>query len=103
GEGMSPYGIFNVATDDALLAAAFSGYPVVRCGRGNTGGFVPDQGPFLVRGSNLTASKARMLLMACLLRFGALPPARDPQRPAEAERQTTAAVVARYQQVFDTH
>jgi hypothetical protein len=35
--------------------------------------------------SNLTATKAQLLLMACLMKFGALPPAANPDQPtAEA-------------------
>ena len=56
-----------------------------------------------MRGSNLTATKARLVLMACLLRFGTPPPAADPRSPSAAELATTAATIARYQEVFDTH
>lgn len=103
GEGMNPYGGHHPATDDALRRAAFSGAPVVKCGRGNTAGFTPPQPPWFIGGGNLTATKARMLLMACLLKFGALPPAQDPCYPTELEQKATAAAVERYQDVFDTH
>lgn len=103
GEGASPYGSMNRATDDAMLHAVFSGMPVVRCGRGSTGGLASKLDPVLVAGNNLTSTKARMLLMASLLRFGALPPARDPAHPTPDEVAATAAKVAQYQAVFDTH
>ncbi len=58
-----------------MLRAIYSGLPVVRVGRGNTEGFVPLHDPSFIGGSNLTATKARLFLMACLMKFGALPPA----------------------------
>jgi hypothetical protein len=103
GEGASPYGSMNPSTDDALRVAAFSGMPVVRCGRANTGGVASKTDPFMVAGNNLTATKARLLLMACLLRFGALPPARDPRNPTEEEAAAIAKRVAELQEIFDTH
>jgi hypothetical protein len=41
--------------------------------------------------------------MACLLRFGGLPPAVDPTRPTPAELEAVQAKLAEYQAVFDTH
>jgi len=74
----------------------------VRVGRGNPEGFAdPDE--YFIAGSNLTATKARMLLMACLLRFGSLPPARNPDEPTAAELSATRTAVAAYQKIFDTH
>jgi L-asparaginase len=58
---------------------------------------------FGVAGHNLTSTKARLLLMACLLRFGALPPAADPASPTPAEVATIEAALRAYQEVFDTH
>jgi hypothetical protein len=37
------------------------------------------------------------------MRFGALPPARDPENPTAAERRAIETAVAQYQHVFDTH
>ena len=54
-------------------------------------------------GSNLTATKARLLLMAALLKLGCLPPAADPDRPTPAERDAVRKKVAEYQAIFDTH
>ena len=51
----------------------------------------------------LTASKARLLLMACMMKLGSLPIAADPSCPTEAEFSATMAQVAQYQTVFDTH
>lgn len=103
GEGSNPYGGMNPAFESVAKTAAFAGVPVVLCGRGNTQGFTAPKPPWFIRGSNLTSTKARILLMACLLRFGALPPATDPAAPTPEEHSETAAAVARYQQIFDTH
>jgi hypothetical protein len=102
GEGLAPYGILNHRQDALLRRVVLSGLPVVKVGRGNAEGFTPARGLFL-GGGNLTATKARLLLMACLLRFGALPPAADPDAPTEAELQATRAALAEYQAVFDSH
>ena len=102
-EGLSPYGKAAATSKTrALLKAVYSGFPVVNVGRGNTEGFAIRGGPF-VSGSNLTATKARMLLMLCLMKFGMLPPARDPAAPTREEAAATEAKLGLYQQVFDTH
>jgi hypothetical protein len=51
----------------------------------------------------LTATKARLLLMACLMRFGSPPPAADPQHPTEEEANAVMQTLSQYQGVFDTH
>jgi hypothetical protein len=102
-EGMSPYGLVNPTTDAALTVAAYAGMPVVRVGRGNTGGMAYKLSPLMIAGNNLTATKARMLLTAALLKLGALPPAADPYHPTELETKATLAAVAAYQEIFDTH
>jgi len=102
-EGMSPYGLMNLAQDDALRIATFCGHPTVVVGRGNTGGMASDLGPLVVSGDNLTATKARMLLMACLLRFGTLPPAKDPTHPTKDEYRATRTAVSTLQHIFATH
>jgi hypothetical protein len=75
----------------------------VKCGRGNTAGFTPRQEPWAISGSNLTATKARVLLLAALLQLGALPVAADPGYPTPDELARTHAAVAAYQHIFDTH
>jgi hypothetical protein len=103
-EGSAPFGAMSNSVDAALKRATFSGMPVVKVGRGNAGGFVDaKRDPLAVAGSNLTATKARLLLMACLMRFGSLPPAADPNSPSAAERDAAKAKLAQYQEVFDTH
>jgi hypothetical protein len=78
--------------------------PVVKVGRGNAGGFVdPTRDPLAIPGSNLTATKARLLLMACLMKLGCLPPAADPVDPTSGETEATKAKLKEYQAIFDTH
>lgn len=103
-EGGTPYGSMGPSSDAALRRATFSGMPVVRTSRGNAEGFVPRERVKLsIAGQNLTAPKARILLMACLLRFGALPPAADPDHPTADEVRAVEQALAAYQDVFDTH
>jgi len=103
-EGSAPFGAMSNSVDAALKRATFSGMPVVKVGRGNAGGFVDStRDPLAIAGSNLTATKARLLLMACLMRFGCLPPAADPTKPTAAESDATKAMLKQYQEVFDTH
>ena len=103
-EGFTPYGrSASNARTRLMLRAVHSGFPVVRVGRGNTEGFVPLDNPAFIGGSNLTATKARLLLMACLMRFGALPPAANPDQPTAEETAATHEKVAAYQTIFNTH
>jgi L-asparaginase len=103
-EGFTPYGrSASAARQRLMLKAIHSGLPVVRVGRGNTEGFVPLDNPYFIGGSNLTATKARLLLMASLMKLGALPPAADPDRPTTAEAAAVGARVALYQRIFDSH
>jgi hypothetical protein len=85
-----------------MTKAVFSGIPVAVTGRGAPMGFA-DPTPFHIAAANLTANKARFLLMACLLKFGSIPPAKDPDQPTSAELDTIRKAVAAYQAVFDTH
>jgi hypothetical protein len=103
-EGSAPFGAMSNPVDAALKRAVFSGMPVVKVGRGNAGGFVdPTRDPLAIAGSNLTATKARLLLMACLMKFGCLPPSADPVKPSAAETEATKAKLKDYQAIFDTH
>jgi hypothetical protein len=73
-------------------------------GRGNAGGFAERRyGPFAIAGGDHTATKARLLLMAALMKFGALPAAADPTNPTPQERGALRTALDRYQDVFDTH
>jgi L-asparaginase len=103
-EGLTPYGAnIGIARQRMMLRAVHCGLPVVRTGRGNTEGFVTTRDPRFIGGSNLTSTKARMLLMAALMKFGALPVATDPDHPTAAESAATREKVARYQEVFNSH
>ena len=89
-EGLTPYGSTrDQARNRLILRALHSGLPVVRVGRGATEGFVPARDA-CIAGANLTATKARILLMAALMKLGCLPPAADPDNPTPAERATLA-------------
>ena len=103
-EGTTPFGSVGHSVGAALRIATFSGVPVVKTGRGDPGGFVDARRVGLaVAGSNLTATKARLLLMACLLRYGCLPLADDPENPTGPEIGAVKDKLAKYQAVFDTH
>jgi len=103
-EGSAPFGAMSNSVDAALKRATFIGMPVVKVGRGNAGGFVdPTRDPLSIAGSNLTATKARLLLMACLMKFGCLPPAADAAKPTAAETEATKSKLKQYQEAFNTH
>ena len=103
-EGLSPYGRLTSAVRTRVMRrAAFSGMPVVLVGRGNAGGFVPPPNAPFIGGRNLTATKARLLLMACLMKVGSVPAAADPDRPTAGEGEAAQKKIREYQEVFDTH
>jgi L-asparaginase/Glu-tRNA(Gln) amidotransferase subunit D len=102
-EGLTPYGSATSELRGAMLRqACFSGAPVVRVGRGHPEGFADIQ-PFTIAGLNLTSTKARLLLMACLMKFGSLPAAADPAHPTREEAAALQAALDAYQHVFNTH
>src|ERR1700745_2197381 len=78
-EGLTNYGrnVSN-ARHRLMLRAVHSGLPVVRVGRGNTEGFVPLHDPFFIGGLNLTATNARVLLLARPDEIGDTPPRGGP-------------------------
>jgi len=103
-EGESPYGNMTTEQTRALEIAVYSGMPVVSVGRGNAGGPTAVR-PYnvFIEGNNLTASKARLLLMASMLKFGSMPVANNPQQPSASEERAVQKLVAQYQEIFDTH
>ena len=102
-EGTTPYGKMTSSVRQAVLQRAiYSGLPVARVGRGSPEGFA-DPHDYFIAGSNLTATKARLLLMACLLKLGSLPPAKNPDQPTADELAATRKAIAAYQAIFDTH
>ena len=103
-EGLSPYGRLTSAVRTRVMRrAAFSGMPVVLTGRGNAEGFVPPPPAPFIGGRNLTSTKARLLLMACLMKLGSVPAAADPDRPTAAEVEAVQRKLHEYQEIFDTH
>ena len=102
-EGLTPYGTMTSSIRQRLMQrAVYCGIPVARVGRGSPEGFA-DPHPYFIGGSNLTSTKARMLLMACLLKLGSLPQAKDPDHPTAEELDAIRKAVAAYQHIFDTH
>ncbi len=88
----------------AIDVAALSGFVVVKVSRGTPGASMGEvEENLTVEGGNLNANKARVLLMACLLRFGNPPPARDPAHPTDAEKAAVRSHLAQIQAVFNTH
>ena len=41
--------------------------------------------------------------MLCIMKFGMLPPARDPTNPTKQEREAADRKLVDYQSIFDTH
>ncbi|HWE72743.1 MAG TPA: asparaginase domain-containing protein [Stellaceae bacterium] len=103
-EGLNPYGkAASSSKTRALTRTVYTGFPVVNVGRGNTEGFaLPGGGPF-IGGSNLTATKARILLMLCIMKLGMLPPAQDSEYPTRDEIQATERKLKQYQAIFNSH
>jgi L-asparaginase/Glu-tRNA(Gln) amidotransferase subunit D len=102
-QGLVPYGSTpSQARHKLMLKAAFSGIPVCKVGRGAPEGFA-DPHEFQIAATNLTSTKARLLMMAALLKLGSLPPAKNPDAPTKAELDAIKAKVAEYQKIFDTH
>ena len=99
--------------DDDEAESDLKGLIADRLGKGRLCGFVSrgaDEGfadldplGVSIAGLNLTATKARLLLLACLIKFGGLPAAVNPKRPTAAEAAALSEAVGRYQNVFDTH
>ncbi|MCK5353426.1 hypothetical protein KAJ77_12625, partial [bacterium] len=101
-EGMG--GRVHEPLEAALEIAALSGMPVVRVARGDEWTMVrPNPSNLTVEGNNLTPLKARLLLMAALMKFGSLPPAVDPRNPTQAEKKAVQDKMNQYQEVFNTH
>lgn len=105
-EGTNPYGMGSGSQHAALAIAACSGMPVVRVGRADPGGMVPvgrGRPDLCIAGTNLDTNKARLLLIASMLKFGRLPKAKDPKNPTAIEREAINAKLSQYQEVFYSH
>jgi hypothetical protein len=101
-EANEPYGNVQESLAIAMERVVKHGMPVVMAGRGNTEDFTRPSGLFLGAG-NLTATKARLLLMASIMKLGALPVPKDSAHATEAELKAIRAKLAQYQEIFDTH
>jgi L-asparaginase/Glu-tRNA(Gln) amidotransferase subunit D len=103
-EGTSPYGLGSTSQMAALAIAVYSGLPVVRVGRSDPGGRVPGfMHDLSIAGSNLDANKARLLLMASMLKLGRFPKAKDPRNPTSKEKDALLAKIAEFQEIFESH
>jgi len=97
-------GHFDHLDEITINRAAMSGLVTVKVYRGTPRMFVGGSaGSLYLAGGNLNANKARVLLMACLMRFGCPPPAADPAHPTSAEIDAVRAHLVRMQEVFDSH
>ncbi|HKB89423.1 MAG TPA: asparaginase domain-containing protein [Opitutaceae bacterium] len=97
-------GSFVPPMEAAFNFIALHGIPVVKTNRGGTAGYVrATDDNLVIEGMNLTSTKARLLLMACLMKFGTLPPAADPKHPSPAELTAIKEKLKLYQAVFNTH
>jgi hypothetical protein len=104
GEGLAPYSSMSTSQDRALDKAVLSGLPVVKVARGDARGLVRVNATNLfIEGNNLTATKARLLLTAALMKFGPLPHAADPEHATPAEISAIKEKIKLYQAVFETH
>ena len=77
-EGLAPYATLSASQEQALLRAVYRGIPVVKTARGDAHGLVRlNAANLFIEGNNLTATKARLLLTAAIMKLGALPHARS--------------------------
>jgi hypothetical protein len=103
-EGLAPSAALSPSQDAALAAAVVRGIPVVKAARGNATGIVrlaPED--LFIEGNNLTATKARLLLTAAIMKLGMLPPAADPARPTSDELAAIRKKIEVFQEIFQTH
>ena len=104
GEGLAPYSSMSTSQDRALERGVLSGLPVVKVARGDARGLVRvNANNLFIEGNNLTATKARLLLTAALMKFGPLPHAADPDHATPAEISAIKEKIKLYQAVFETH
>ncbi|AMY09514.1 putative L-asparaginase [Luteitalea pratensis] len=103
-EGLAPYAALSASQEQELLRAVYRGVPVVKAARGNATGLVRvNPGNVFIEGNNLTATKARLLLTAAIMKLGALPAAADIEHPTPEELDAIRKRVAAYQEIFQSH
>ena len=80
------------------------GIPVVLTSRGLRGRIPkePTQDTYITA-DNLSAIKARLLLILAIRTLGPLTPFADADSPTPQERERLLAEIGRYQEIFDTH
>jgi L-asparaginase len=104
GEGLAPYSNLSASQDRALEKAALMGLPVVKVARGDASGLVRvNANNLFIEGNNLTATKARLLLTAALMKLGPFPHAADPDHPTPEETVAIKEKIKAYQAIFDSH
>ena len=103
-EGLAPYATLSASQERSLSRAVYRGIPVVRTARGDAHGLVRlNPANLFIEGNNLTATKARLLLTAAIMKLGALPHATDPEHPTSQELDAIRRRIDAYQQIFQTH
>lgn len=95
------HGALLPGTESALHRVIHMGLPVVRLARG--GKVEKSSADLLISAGEMTPAEAQHVLGSCLLRYGALPPARDPAHPTRAELAAIREKLSLYQQSFDVH
>jgi len=78
-----------------MRRAAFSGMPVALT-VAQRRGIRAAAAALFIGGRNLTATKARLLLMACLMKLGSMPAAADPDRPTAGEIEAVGRKLREY-------
>jgi hypothetical protein len=91
------HGMFKPGTEQTLRFVALTGVAVVRV---SPNGFVPPADGLFIEAAQLTESQVKGHLQDCLVRFGAPPRARDPDRPTAAELSSIRSHLRKYQESF---
>jgi L-asparaginase len=88
----------------ALSRAAMRGIPVARVFRSDPEGKITtNPNDLTIEGSNLDSNKARLLLIASLLKLGRLPKAKDANNPTSKEADAVREKIGQFQEIFETH
>lgn len=93
------FGALQPGTEEALRRAVRMGLPVVRTARNGEVQAAPDD--LLISAGRMPEAEARRVLSYCLVNYGALPPAANPDRPTAAETTALRARIRLYQQAFN--
>lgn len=96
------HGLFLPAAEQALHRAALMGVPIVKLSSGSEAPSAAT-GSLFIRAGDMAPNEARNVLASCLLRYGALPPVRDPAKPTARELTAIRTHLSLYQAIFDAH